>query len=75
MEDPGDLSDLCIQGSVLGRNEGLSAVREGLLWLVMDFDEQAVRSYCDGGERERQNFCACRYRGSDRRGSASGDVF
>ncbi len=36
--------------------DGLHAVREGFVWLVMDFDEEAVGPNSDGGAGERKDF-------------------
>ena len=49
---------------------GLHAVGERLVWLVMDFDEQAIGADRDGGARQRQNFVAlaCAVAGIDKNG-------
>ena len=58
MEYRSDLAHFVRQvGKLLGKNR-LHAVRESLVGLVMDFDEQSVGPDCDGGPRERQNLMA-----------------
>jgi hypothetical protein len=58
VEDIGDLADFCDEFGELFGEDRLHAVGEGFLWLVMDFDEQAVCTYRDGCARKRQNFVA-----------------
>src|SRR3979411_1796700 len=58
VEHGGDLADLVDQFGELGGENGLHAVGEGLVWSMMDFDEQAVGANGCGGARERQNFVA-----------------
>ena len=38
--------------------DGLHAIGEGLVWLVMDFDEQAIGADGDGRAGKRENFVA-----------------
>ena len=58
MEDLGDLSDFGHEFGVFGGDDGLDAVAEGFFGLVMDFDEEAVGAYGDGGAGEGQDFVA-----------------
>ena len=56
MEDGGDLAHFVGKGDEFLGEEGLHAVGEGLVGLVMDFDEEAIGADGDSGARERQNF-------------------
>jgi len=49
VEDGGDLLDFGIEFGVLGRDDGLDAVRESFFGLMVDFDEEAVSAYGYGG--------------------------
>jgi len=52
------LADFGEEGGEFGWEDGLHAVRESFLGLVMDFNEEAVGAYCDRGAGERENFVA-----------------
>ena len=52
------MADFGEEGGEFGWEDGLHAVRESFLGLVMDFNEEAVGAYCDRGAGERENFVA-----------------
>ena len=58
VEDGGDAADFVGERGEFAGNDGLHAVGEGFLWLVVDFDEEAVGAYCYSGEREGKDFVA-----------------
>src|SRR5713101_4097324 len=58
VEDGGDLAHFVGEGYEFLGEEGLHAVGEGFVRLVMDFDEQAIGADGDGRARKRQDFVA-----------------
>src|SRR6266849_10653631 len=58
VEDGGDLAHFVGEDGEFFGKDGLHAVGEGFVRLVMNFDEQAIGSHCDGGAGERENFVA-----------------
>ena len=58
MEDGGDLPHFFGERNEFFGKEGLHAIRESLVGLVMDFDEQAISADSDSGAGKRQNFVA-----------------
>jgi len=58
VEDGGDLLDFVHEVGEFGGEDGLDAVGEGSVGLVMDFDEEAIGTDGDGGAGERKNFVA-----------------
>ena len=53
MEDGGDLAHFIGKGDEFLGEEGLHAVGEGFVRLVMDFDEETIGAYGDSGAGER----------------------
>ncbi len=58
VEDGGDLAHFVGEGDEFLGKEGLHAVGEGFVRLVMDFDKEAIGANGDGSAGERQNFVA-----------------
>ena len=58
VEHGGDLADFVDQFGEFGGENGLHAVGEGLVWSMMNFDEQAVGAYGHSGAGEGQYFVA-----------------
>ena len=58
MKDGGDLADFGREFGELAREDGLDAVGEGFVGLVVDFDEEAIAADGYGGAGERENFVA-----------------
>jgi hypothetical protein len=58
VEDGGDLEDFGVEFGEFGGEDGLDAVGEGFIGLVVDFDEEAIAADGNGGAGERENFVA-----------------
>src|ERR1700687_1120427 len=58
VEDGGDLTHLVGEGGEFFGKDGLHAVGESFVRLVMDFDEEAIGADSDGGSWKRENFVA-----------------
>ena len=58
MEEGGDGADFGEEGGEFGGEDGLDAVGEGLLGLVMDFDKEAIGACGYGGAGHGENFVA-----------------
>src|SRR5258708_2110511 len=56
MEDGGDLAHVVGEGDEFLGEEGLHAIGEGFLRLVMNFNEEAISANGDSGSGERQHF-------------------
>ena len=54
MEDGGDLAHFTGEGDEFLGEQGLHAVGEGFVRLMMNLDEQTIGSYSDSGAGERQ---------------------
>lgn len=58
MQDSGDLRGLIHKLCELFREDGLRAIRKGLIWLVMDFYNEAIAADGDSGPPEGNDFVA-----------------
>src|SRR5579862_2643047 len=58
MENCRDLAHLFSENGELVRKDGLDSVGKRFLWIVMNFDKQAIRAYGYGSARKRKNFVA-----------------
>src|SRR3989442_13225921 len=58
VEDGGDLTYFVGEGGEFFGEDGLHAVGEGFVRLMVDFDEKAIGANGNGGARKRQNFVA-----------------
>ena len=58
VEDGGDLANFGEEFSEFVGEDGLDAVGEGFVGLVVDFNEEAIGADGDGGAGERQDLVA-----------------